>query len=270
MRDAPADRLRLTVLGCSTAAPHPATPTAGFLVEWGTTASARPRAGRRPRPPAGPRSARPGGDRHRPHARRPLPRPRRPALPVPVGRAGARPAAVPPAARRSGPARRPGEGRLSERAGFFDAASSPRSTTRTAVEVGPLRRALRPRSPLRPAWGVVVEAPDGARLGYTGDTGPSESVVEAMRGVDLLLVEAALGTFARRPGARPPDGRGGHRAGDGRRRAIDAPGPLRAGRRAELEALASAAPGRIAAALDGLTVTVGTPAVARDAQRRPS
>ena len=31
-------RLRLTVLGCSTAAPHPATPTAGYLVEWGTTA----------------------------------------------------------------------------------------------------------------------------------------------------------------------------------------------------------------------------------------
>ena len=30
--------MRLTVLGCSTAAPHPASPTAGFLVEWDTTA----------------------------------------------------------------------------------------------------------------------------------------------------------------------------------------------------------------------------------------
>ncbi|MGP1674448.1 MAG: MBL fold metallo-hydrolase, partial [Candidatus Limnocylindrales bacterium] len=38
MRDVPTDHLRLTVLGCSTAAPHPATPTAGFLVEWGATA----------------------------------------------------------------------------------------------------------------------------------------------------------------------------------------------------------------------------------------
>src|SRR5918995_3445442 len=32
------ERLRLTVLGHSTAAPHPATPTAGFLVEWDSTA----------------------------------------------------------------------------------------------------------------------------------------------------------------------------------------------------------------------------------------
>ena len=38
MRDLLGERLRLTVLGCSTAAPHPATPTAGYLVEWGTTA----------------------------------------------------------------------------------------------------------------------------------------------------------------------------------------------------------------------------------------
>ena len=32
------DRLRLTVLGCSTAAPDPGSPAAGFLVEWGDTA----------------------------------------------------------------------------------------------------------------------------------------------------------------------------------------------------------------------------------------
>ena len=31
-------RLRLTVLGCSTAVPHPASPAAGFLVEWDETA----------------------------------------------------------------------------------------------------------------------------------------------------------------------------------------------------------------------------------------
>ena len=43
-----------------------------------------------------------------------------------------------------------------------------------------------------PAWGVVVEAPNGARLGYTGDTGPSDVVAAAFADVDLLLVEAAL------------------------------------------------------------------------------
>ena len=37
MSAAPAEMLRLTVLGCSTAAPHPASPAAGFLVEWGST-----------------------------------------------------------------------------------------------------------------------------------------------------------------------------------------------------------------------------------------
>ena len=37
MSDSPGARLRLTVLGCSTAAPHEATPSAGFLVQWGDT-----------------------------------------------------------------------------------------------------------------------------------------------------------------------------------------------------------------------------------------
>ena len=43
-----------------------------------------------------------------------------------------------------------------------------------------------------PAWGLSVEAPDGARLAYTGDTGPSRSMAEFARGADLLLVEATL------------------------------------------------------------------------------
>ena len=37
MTDSPGARLRLTVLGCSTAAPHEATAAAGFLVQWGDT-----------------------------------------------------------------------------------------------------------------------------------------------------------------------------------------------------------------------------------------
>ena len=38
MSDFEGARLRLTVLGCSTAVPHPATAAAGYLVEWGSTA----------------------------------------------------------------------------------------------------------------------------------------------------------------------------------------------------------------------------------------
>jgi ribonuclease BN (tRNA processing enzyme) len=82
---------------------------------------------------------------------------------------------------------------ISERAGFFDmsyavAEFDPAQT----VAVGPLTvRFVRGRHYV-PAWGFIVEAPDGTRVGYTGDTGPSEAVVEAVQGVDLLLVEAAL------------------------------------------------------------------------------
>jgi ribonuclease BN (tRNA processing enzyme) len=34
----PSGRLRLTVLGCSSAAPDPGSPAAGFLLDWGSTA----------------------------------------------------------------------------------------------------------------------------------------------------------------------------------------------------------------------------------------
>ena len=34
----PSGRLRLTVLGCSSAVPHSASPAAGFLLDWGSTA----------------------------------------------------------------------------------------------------------------------------------------------------------------------------------------------------------------------------------------
>ena len=37
MQDSPGQRLRLTVLGCTTAAPHQAAPAAGFLVQWEDT-----------------------------------------------------------------------------------------------------------------------------------------------------------------------------------------------------------------------------------------
>ena len=49
---------------------------------------------------------------------------------------------------------------------------------------------------LRAKHRVVIDAPDGSRLAYTGDTGPSASVEEAVRDADLLLVESALGLAA--------------------------------------------------------------------------
>jgi ribonuclease BN (tRNA processing enzyme) len=107
---------------------------------------------------------------------------------------------------------------------------------------------------------VVVEAPDGTRLGYTGDTGPSDSVVAAMRGVDLLLVEAALADL------RYDDPERGHLmadeaiamvvAAEARAGLLVHYGP---GRRADLEALCASATVPVRVALDGLTITVTPP-----------
>ena len=187
-------RLRLTVLGNSTAVPHPESAAAGYLVEWGEHGRpARRRPGRHPvaAGPARPALAR--GRGHRPHARRSFARPGRAALPLPVGRAGHRSAArstCRPAARSAWTPSRPGS-----------PSGSASSTTPTTVDeydpaeplvIGPLTIRFNRGRHYVPAWGLTVEAPDGARLAYTGDTGPSDSVVEFSTDADLLLIEAAL------------------------------------------------------------------------------
>ena len=94
-----AGRLRLTVLGCSSAAA--ARRLAGGRVPRGLGRHddhARCRPGHGPTAPAAHGPDRPRRAGHRAHARRPLPRRRRAALPVPVGRAGAATVARPPAA----------------------------------------------------------------------------------------------------------------------------------------------------------------------------
>ena len=187
-------RLRLTVLGCSTALPHPDAPAAGFLVESGETAilldvghgvvrigsvASRTRGSWRASssgtctPTIS--STSPGSGT---------------CSRGPVRGSSRLPVHLPPG----------GRGRLddlasaiSERAGFFDdayaideydpdAAADRRSV---AVRFAAGRHYV-------PAWGVSVEAPDGARLVYTGDTGPSDAMVEFARGADVLLVEATL------------------------------------------------------------------------------
>jgi ribonuclease BN (tRNA processing enzyme) len=68
-----------------------------------------------------------------------------------------------------------------------------------AFEVGPFRVQTR----LTPHWvpniGMRLEA-DGAVLGYTGDTGPTEAIEELARDADLLVTEASwLGSAEGRP-----------------------------------------------------------------------
>jgi ribonuclease BN (tRNA processing enzyme) len=258
MRAPLGDRLRLTVLGCSTAAPHPASPTAGFLVEWGATALLLDvgqgviRNLQRVLDPHD-LSAVVIGHMHADHyldivgLRYLFPWGEPAEVPLPMH--------VPPGGRQRLEALAVA---ISERVGFFDAAfDAVEYDPSTSVEVGELRvRFVRGRHYV-PAWGVVVDAPDGSRLAYSGDTGPSDAVAAGLADADLLLVEAALRD------SHFDDLERGHLTAE---EALDLARAARArqamlvhyapARRAELEAMCRAAGPWAQVAVDGLTMTV--------------
>jgi ribonuclease BN (tRNA processing enzyme) len=252
------ERLRLTVLGCSTAAPHPATPAAGYLVEWGRTALLLDvgqgviRSLQRVLDPHE-LTAIIIGHMHADHyldivgLRYLYPWGERAEDPLPIH--------LPPGGR----ARFDALSRaVSERDGFFDAAfDAVEYDPASVITVGELRVRFVQGRHYVPAWGVSIEAPDGTRLAYTGDTGPSAAVEKALRGADLLLVEAALGDAAH------DDPERGHltaeeaielaRHADARAALLVHYAPPR---RAELEALCAAAGAWVRPAIDGLTMTI--------------
>jgi ribonuclease BN (tRNA processing enzyme) len=273
MRDGLGERLRLTVLGCSTAAPHPATPTAGYLVEWSDTALLLDvgqgviRNLQRVMDPHD-LSAIVIGHMHADHyldivgLRYLYPWGEPAPDPLPIH--------LPPGGRARLDALATG---VSERVGFFDAAFvAAEYDPEASLDVGPLRvRFVRGRHYV-PAWGVVIEAPDGSRLGYTGDTGPSDAVARAMHGVDLLLVEAALHDLRfddeERGHLTPEEALDLARAADARATLLVHYGP---GRRAELEALCVASGLAARPAVDGMVVTVSArPAAAQGSSPAPS
>jgi ribonuclease BN (tRNA processing enzyme) len=271
MGDSPGLHLRLTVLGCSTAAPHLATPTAGYLVQWGDTNLLL--------------DAGQGVIRHLQRVLDPLDLT---AIVIghmhadhyldlvglrylyPWGEPAPDPASIhlPPGGRARLDALATA---ISERAGFFDAAFRAVEYDPAAeLRVGDLRlRFVRGRHYV-PAWGVVVDAPDGARLAYTGDTGPSSSVEDAVRGADLLLVESSIAT------AGEDDEERGHLTADeaialavaaeARSALLVHYGP---DRRPELEWLCAAAGSWVRPAIDGLTVTVAPDAARTRQPERP-
>jgi ribonuclease BN (tRNA processing enzyme) len=186
-------RLRLTVLGNSTAVPHPESAAAGYLVEWGETAVLLD---------AGQGVIRSLQDRLDPHKlaavvighmhadhsldlvglRYLYPWGEHAPDPLPVH--------LPPGGRERVDALARG---ISERVGFFDDAyDMVEYDPDVPLVIGPLTILFNRGRHYVPAWGLTVEAPDGARIAYTGDTGPSDSVVEFSTDADLLLIEAAL------------------------------------------------------------------------------
>ena len=262
MRDVLGDRLRLTVLGCSTAAPHPATPAAGYLVEWGTTAVLLDlgqgvvrnlQKVLDPHALAGVVIGHMHADHYLDIVGLRYLYPWGTAAPDPL------PIHLPPGGRDRLDAL---SRAVSERDGFFDAAFVAREyDPDEPLIVGPLTiRLVRGRHYV-PAWGLVVEAPDGARLGYTGDTGPSASVEAAMADVDLLLVEAALTSASfddeERGHLTPEEALDLARAARAKSTLLVHYGP---NRRPELEALCAASGLRARPAVDGAVVTVRPPA----------
>ncbi len=258
MTDSPGRRLRLTVLGCSTAAPHEATAAAGYLVQYGDTnllLDVGQGVIRHLQRLLDPRAltAIVVGHMHADHYMdlvglrylypwRETARERLPVLLPPGGRA--RLDALADA--------------VSERVGFFDAAFDATEYDPAAeLTVGDLRIRFFEGRHYVPAWGVVVEAPDGARLAYTGDTGPSSVVEDAVRDADLVLVESAIASD------RQDDPERGHltareaialarAAGVGAALLVHY-GPERL---AELTAMCAAAGTWVRPAVDGLTVTL--------------
>jgi ribonuclease BN (tRNA processing enzyme) len=251
-------RLRLTVLGCSTAAPDPATPTAGFLVEWGDTAvllDVGQGVIRNLQKVLDPHdlAAIVIGHMHADHyldlvgLRYLYPWGEPAPDPLPIH--------LPPGGRARLDALSTA---VSERDGFFDAAfTAVEYEPDTVLTIGELRlRFVRGRHYV-PAWGVVIDAPDGSRLAYTGDTGPSASVEDGVRGADVLLVESALWS------ADHDDEERGHltpeEAIDLARRAEARSAILvhyAPSRKETIDALCAAVGPWVRTAVDGLTVTV--------------
>ena len=102
------------------------------------------------------------------------------------------------------------------------------------IHVGELRLRFVQGRHYVPAWGVVIDAPDGSRLAYTGDTGPSASVEEARpRCRPAARRERPRAGGPRRSRTRPSHAGGGHRARPRRANARSGdPRPLRPGPKA--------------------------------------
>jgi ribonuclease BN (tRNA processing enzyme) len=255
-------RLRLTVLGCSNALPHPDAASSGFLVEYDETRillDAGHGIADRLAGVTDPRhlAAIVIGHMHADHfldlaAIRYL-------FPWAGGASSRLPVLLPPGGRR-----RLDDlaSAISERPGFFDAAYEvDEYDPDEAITFGPVTVRFAPGRHYVPAYAVSIEAPDGTRLVYTGDTGPSDTMTEFARGADLLLVEATLRDIA------DDDAERGHltgteaidlgrSAGVGAARLVHYPPD----RRTELEALCASAGPWVRPAVPGLRFLVSTDA----------
>lgn len=82
---------------------------------------------------------------------------------------------------------------ISERDGFFDHTFDIREYDPAAtIGVGDLEIQPIAGRHYVPAWGCAIRDASGARLVISGDTGPSDALVEAAAGADVFVAEATL------------------------------------------------------------------------------
>jgi ribonuclease BN (tRNA processing enzyme) len=147
---------------------------------------------------------------------------------------------------------------IGEREGFFDIAFAISAyESGVPFTVGDLTITPHSVGHYIPAWSMDVQGPDGTRLVYAGDMGPSDALVELARGADLLILEATLESAA------TDDARRGHlsteEAIDHARRA-GVPRALlvhyHSERRAQIGALCAASGVPISPATSGMSIDV--------------
>jgi ribonuclease BN (tRNA processing enzyme) len=82
---------------------------------------------------------------------------------------------------------------INERPGFFDVAFDVHEyADGERLRVGELTVTPHAVGHYVPAFAMDIEGPNGERVVYAGDMGPSEMVIDLARGSDLLILEATL------------------------------------------------------------------------------
>jgi ribonuclease BN (tRNA processing enzyme) len=82
---------------------------------------------------------------------------------------------------------------ISERPGFFeDAYGLLEYDPAHRIHIGDMTLEFVAGQHYVPAWGCSLTDAEGRRVMISGDTGPSDAIVEAARGADVLVVEATL------------------------------------------------------------------------------
>jgi ribonuclease BN (tRNA processing enzyme) len=82
---------------------------------------------------------------------------------------------------------------INERPSFFDPAFDiTEYESGQRFQVGPITVVPHAVGHYVPAWSMDITGPDGERIVYAGDMGPSEEIIELARGAEVLILEATL------------------------------------------------------------------------------